>query len=1300
MITYFFRTIIFIVFIVFSFVFLRAQDHIQFRNYTIDEGLSQSSVSSVIQDRLGALWIGTQDGINRFNGKNFEVFTADKGYDISNEYINVGYHDSYENLWFGTRNGLVKHNPRTVDFSSYLLDSTENIALDIHAISEDLKGNILVGTGYGNIYIFTNKDKQFKLIDNTTFSTKIIGIKYTNNKVFFISDNQGVIVTDKNYRNKKHILFKDPYDNLTINKIIDYKNSDLLLATNHGLFSYNESSGFIEPFSQFYSYLKDININDAVYLSENRLLIASENSGLYQLEEVNGKVNIINHTADIFKKGSLLSNYLNGLFLDNKGIVWVFSEFGLSSYTPNFVGFKGVGISAYPEKGLPSQNVWGFDESEDEKFLYIAGDHGVSMYDRLKKKFYHYFLRNKEGEDISTLNIKYVNDSLLLIGSTDGLYELTIDNQNYSKYKFNRIEQSLDVSNLSNFIYKIIPFEKENQFLIGTKGGILFYDIDNDIKKYLYNDGNENKSIGAGACRFIFEDENNFYTSPSTGGLYKIKLEDNTLKAYLDNDFSFLNKNKIDYFTCVYKEDEDTYWFGTMGNGIYKVNKKTSSYKRFDKSNGLPNNVVYGIEGVKTNNKNKYIWISTNKGVVALNTKSEKVYNFTEKDGLMSNELNQGGSFVSKNGEIYFGGIHGYNYFDPLAAFQINNKIHVFFSDLEIDNELILPSEEGILQQSIAFTRKIVLPYYKRTLKLRFFADDLSNPDRIEYKYILTGKNNIEEELGSTNELRFSSLSPGTYELTVYAKISNGEWSKYPARLTIELERPFWLEWWFYAISVIFISMIIFIVIRRRIEESRRRRVRLEMKIAERTRELRKKNEQIQQQRNQLIKQTEELEREKEKSERILNNVLPKETAKELKKDGRAAAREFKKVSIMFTDFVGFSRISEGMSAKELVSILDTHFSKFDEIIEKNNLEKIKTIGDAYMAAGGVPIRNKTNPINTALAAIQIQNYMRQQKEKNIKEDKPYWTLRIGINTGSVSAGVIGTKRYAYDIWGSAVNRAQRMEELCEPEKIAITQATYDHISPYFVCKEVGKVKTKSGIKIYMFELISIKPELSINGLGVEPNESFHKLVNLHFYSTINYVKAERFILAKLKKELDPKLHYHSYAHSKDVTRQAERIAISEGITDEDLFLLKSAASYHDAGFIEKYDKNEKIGARMAEEILPEFGYTKEHIERIKELIYITEVPHKPKNLLEKIICDADLDYLGRDDFFEISDRLRQELKEHNKIKSDREWDLMQVKFFEMHHYFTKTSIETRLEKKKKHLKMIKQRLEKDEYED
>lgn len=1278
---------------------LFGQDHIQFKNYTINDGLSQSVVSCIVQDKLGALWLGTQDGINRFNGKNFEVFSADKGYDISNEYIHTAVSDPSGNLWFGTYNGLTKYNPLEEKFESFQLESKRR--LEIHAIAFDDQNNLWLGTAFGRIYHFDINRQKFRLIDDATFESRIVDVQYERGKIVVVSEFEGVLFTDQEFKSKK--VFKPNVSNpdeFVINSLIKHPESKILIATNRGAFIFNDIKQKFERFETVFGQLRDINIVDALFLSENRLLLATENNGLYQfVENEKDSLTVHNYTADFYQKGALIANKLSGLFKDKQGVVWIASQRGLSSFDPYHTGFKGVGFSGNLANGLPSQNVWGFDEDEPAKFLFIAADHGVTRFDR-KNHIYHHFYRSSENnEDFTTLSLLVLNKNKLLVACVDGLFELTISEENPHEYVFNKIEHSIDQQRGFDKTYTIIPFE-DNKYLIGTRAGIAVFDYISKEFQYLYNDPKDNKTIGAGPCRLVFQaSSGRFYTAPSSGGVYEIyKKENNEFAARRPENFKVLNNATKDYFTSVHQSAENIFWFGTMGDGLYRLNTKNQKLTHFDKSVGLPNNVIYGVQSSKNNEK--YIWLSTNRGIVAMNTVSNSFTTFSEKDGLMSDELNLGASFTSKTGEIYFGGIQGYNYFLPEDAFEKNQTLRVYFSGIEVENEKINPTEGGIIEKSISFTESIMLPYQRRSLKLRFFADDLSNPERIEYKYILSGGDNVEEELGSSNELRFASLAPGEYELFVYARNTNGEWCNNPASLIISVENPFWLTWWFYLIIFVVVALIIYRMVRKSIDKERRQQVRLELKIAERTKELTAKTAKIEQQKEKLELQTKELEQEKEKSERLLNNVLPKETASQLKKDGRSAARDFNMVSVMFTDFVGFTNIAEGMRAKDLVSILDKYFRKFDEITEKHDLEKIKTIGDAYMCAGGVPIRNKTNPINTVLAAIEIQEYMRQEKERALANGEQYWKLRIGINTGSVSAGVIGTKRYAYDVWGSTVNRAQRMEQMCEPEKIAITEDTFEHIEPYFECKSKGKVTTKNGLKIMMYDVLSIKPELSVDGLGLEPNEAFHKLVNLHHFSKINYYKAERFILSKLKKELSPKLHYHSYDHSKDVTRQAERIAIGEGITDEDLFLLKSAASYHDAGFVEQYDKNEPIGARLAEEILPNFGYTKAHIERIKELIYVTQIPHQPKNKLEEIICDADLDYLGRDDFHEIADRLRRELREHGKIDSDRKWDEIQVSFFNQHRYFTRTSIETRRPKKLQNLQEIKERLQTKKYKD
>jgi class 3 adenylate cyclase/predicted metal-dependent HD superfamily phosphohydrolase len=505
----------------------------------------------------------------------------------------------------------------------------------------------------------------------------------------------------------------------------------------------------------------------------------------------------------------------------------------------------------------------------------------------------------------------------------------------------------------------------------------------------------------------------------------------------------------------------------------------------------------------------------------------------------------------------------------------------------------------------------------------------------------------------------------------------------------------------------IVLSLISYIFVRSRIEQGRREQVKLEIKIAERTREIREQkkqieiqNEQIQSEKDKVEEQQKLLQLEKDKSESILLNILPESSVKELKSKGKVRAKAFSTVTVMFTDVVGFTKISENMDPSRLVNKLDVMFRKFDEIIVANKLEKIKTIGDAYMCAGGVPEKNSTNPIDTCLAALQIQDYMAKLKYDAIANHEDYWEIRLGINTGNVTAGVIGTQRLAYDIWGSTVNEAQRMEMLGEPGKVMVSGSTFSYIEPYFECEFKGKVQTKGKGLMDMYVVHRVKPELSKNNDGLYPNDRFLQIVNLHHFSTIKYYKTEHHVLKMLENGLESNLYYHSINHTKDVVKSVERLALLEGVTDEGLFLLKTAAIFHDAGFLESYSHNEPIGARMAEEILPQYGYTQDHIQTIKELIYVTQIPHKPTNKLQEIICDADLDYLGRNDFEEIADKLRRELKERGIISSDRKWDEIQISFLNQHKYFTKTAIETRQKTKEKNILLVQERLEKNEYLD
>ncbi|MEX2379762.1 MAG: adenylate/guanylate cyclase domain-containing protein [Vicingaceae bacterium] len=506
-------------------------------------------------------------------------------------------------------------------------------------------------------------------------------------------------------------------------------------------------------------------------------------------------------------------------------------------------------------------------------------------------------------------------------------------------------------------------------------------------------------------------------------------------------------------------------------------------------------------------------------------------------------------------------------------------------------------------------------------------------------------------------------------------------------KLVILTLSAFTVDWWVFAIiALAFFALIL--VYRGRIRRIIKQKNLLESQVKQRTIEIIRQKDRVERKRQML-------EEEKDKTEKLLLNILPREMADELKNKGKAKARQYKEVTVMFTDFKGFTRLAEQYKPQELVAELDSYFIKFDEIVNKYNVEKIKTIGDAYMAAGGVPIRNKSNAIDTTLAALEIQRAMKEISAIKAQKGQKVWDLRIGLHTGDLIAGVIGIKRFAYDIWGDTVNVAAHMESSGEPGKVNISESTYDAIAEFFVTEYRGKVKAKHKGEIDMYYVHGIKAELSESEDGITPNEAFWHYVNLKLYSNINYKNAEKYIVKRLTKDLPEGLYYHGIHHTMDVCDAVERIALWEEVKGEDLYLLKTAALFHDAGFIHSYESNEPIGAEMAKEMLPKFGYTKAQIEQVIELIEATKIPHNPKNKLEEIICDADLDYLGRNDFYLIAETLRKELVKFNKIpEDDKFWYEMNVKFLSMHQYFTDSAKSRRGAEKEKRVQEFKKELE------
>ena len=454
--------------------------------------------------------------------------------------------------------------------------------------------------------------------------------------------------------------------------------------------------------------------------------------------------------------------------------------------------------------------------------------------------------------------------------------------------------------------------------------------------------------------------------------------------------------------------------------------------------------------------------------------------------------------------------------------------------------------------------------------------------------------------------------------------------------------------------------------------ESKERLLRRIARLVRQNKELEEQVKKLEREKERLLETTEKYRLLVENNE--LKGVRVEEEDKSLK---------FNMVTVLFASIQGFPNMTEEIDPALMMDELDEIFFEFDRIIRKYHVEKIRTIGDTYMCAGGIPAKNITNPVEVVMAAVELRQFLRDFEAAR-RGEKRIWNLKIGIHTGPVSATVSGKSRVSYDIKGRAVNTASRIQGVSEKDSILISVMTYELIKEFFNCDYYGKLPVKYMGNNQMYQVAGLLPELAADSNGAVPNKSFKVKFGL-----IQLTDIQEVVLDKLEKELPDFLFYHNVKHTVDVVTEVELIGWAEGCTDEEILLLKTAALFHDAGHTVSYDDHEYHGTLLVKEMLPAYGYSEEQLEKICRIIMSTKLPPKPGDLLEQIICDSDLDYLGRSDFIPVSNTLYEELKAQDKITNLNDWNKMQVKFISGHQYFTATARQLREVNKKLQIERI-----------
>ena len=553
------------------------------------------------------------------------------------------------------------------------------------------------------------------------------------------------------------------------------------------------------------------------------------------------------------------------------------------------------------------------------------------------------------------------------------------------------------------------------------------------------------------------------------------------------------------------------------------------------------------------------------------------------------------------------------------------------------DSVILIPS--ATKERELFFRQIFILDYRNNNIIF-----ELTPADIFGYQYFLEGFDREWTPWKQNSSKEYTNLPAGHYTFQArYRGPDNkvGEISFFTIKV---------LPLWYFSRPAIILYLILFSLIIRGLYDQ------LNLRFARKQYML----EQI------INKRTEDLIIEKEKTEALLANVLPKNTADEIMAKGKATKIKYNFVTVLFSDIQGFTKIAEETNPEVLIDELDKFFFYFDSVVEKYGIEKIKTIGDAYMCAGGIPEKNRTNPVEVILAALEMRVYMKKLKETSELEGMKYWDIRIGIHTGTVVAGVVGQKKLSYDIWGDTVNTASRMESSGEAGKINISGTTYEFVKDFFTCEYRGKMPVKYKGELEMYFVNGIVPDLSDENGG--PNRKF--VVKMQM---IKLQDIEEMITKLFDDEAPPNLYFHNSSLVKNISNQVELLATAENLPEEEFINLKLASVFLLTGFISDYEKPMEASLRLVEEILPRYGFNQENIESTKRIIRNLFTDHQ-ESLSDNILHDARYDYLGRVDYIKLTDKLLRERTEYGKHSDSKTWIEIQRKHLSDHEFITNTA--------------------------
>ena len=832
-------------------------DRLNYVHLLSEDGLSQNTVHSIIQDKEGFIWFATEDGLNKYDGYNFKVYknNPQQKNSIPDNFIWTIYEDRSGTLWVGTNNkGLCRFDRATGQFITYknIPGNPETlIHNNVRAIYEDTKGNLWIGTEGGLDKFKKNKNifihyRNIPGDSNSLSNNVVLSIFEDNSGKLWFGNNSGLSEFNEDTNNFTNFSFNSFNDDNSTNNVVfsicEDKSGFLWVGTLNGLVRFDRKN---KTFKRYLMgtpgpYGSNINRINSLLEDKNGLLWIATGNGLFQFDnlEYHSTAAPLPHNTNILSGNNVLS-----LYEDNSGLIWIgTAEDGIIKFDKERIKFKYYAHDAFNPSSLSYGTIRAIYKEENGNLWIGTLGGGLNKLEPASSKFIHYKNEATNEYSLSDNSVSAIfKDSFgyLWIGTWRGGLNRSVlplnkasENLKFKHYRY----ESIDPHSLSNNLIQSVFEDSDKRLWIGTGVGLDLYNRKEDNFIIFKNDPNNPNSISEDQIQScIIQDRNGNIWIGTWNGLNELKSGQLNNTLYDPSSIKFIHFRNVQNNFCIsddrvisaYEDQDGNLWFGTYGGGLNMLSPEQQiaadpHFIHYTIKDGLPSNVIYAIQG---DNRGK-IWISTDNGLSSINFRKNNIRNYDANDGPQGNQFFWGASFKSKNNELFFGGTKGLNAFFPG---ELKRNIHVppiVITSFQIFNKPVeINGKNSPLKKSITETKEIELSYSQNVFSFEFSALDYVSPNKNRYAYMMEGFDKNWIFSGNRRYITYTNLDPGNYTFKVKGSNNDGVWNEKGIQLTLRILPPLWRTWWFITLASItvvgIISLFIYFRIKNLIEINR-----------------------------------------------------------------------------------------------------------------------------------------------------------------------------------------------------------------------------------------------------------------------------------------------------------------------------------------------------------------------------------------------------------------------------------------------------------------------------------------------